>query len=204
MNKNQKNSYDVIQTKDTILDEIYVNQALYERSIMFVNEFDRETCYKAIYFLERIERQDDADGIDMKNRKPITIQINSYGGTVYDCYALISVIERMKDRGYVINTHVMGVAMSCGFLLAIVGTHRTIARHGYMMCHQILGGTYGELQKQEEDIDHTKELWEETVNIITKYTSITVQQLTNIKKSKIDYYMNATKSKVFKCVDEIL
>ena len=193
-----------MQPKDAVLEEIYLNQAMNNRTIMFVDEFDRETCYKAIYFLERIERQDDIDEIPMNERTPITIKINSYGGDVFHCYALISVIERLKDRGYAINTHTMGVAFSCGFLLAITGTHRTIARRGYLMCHQISSGVIGEIQRMEEEVDFTKEMWEASVDIIKKYTNITGKQLDHIKRSKVDWYMSAEESLKLGVTDEIV
>ena len=114
INRNDYMSY--LKPKDAILDEIYLNQALYERTIMFIDEFNRETVHKAIYFMERIERQDDVDNIPMKDRKPIKIILSSYGGICYDYLAWISVVERLVDRGENIMPSLMGTLHSAQML----------------------------------------------------------------------------------------
>ena len=40
---------------DSVFDEMILNQALNNRNIQFIEEFTRESVYKAIYLMERIE-----------------------------------------------------------------------------------------------------------------------------------------------------
>jgi ATP-dependent protease ClpP protease subunit len=84
---------------DNTLDEMYLSQALRNRTIHFITEFDREKCYKAIYLMERIERLDDEENLPM-DKRVINIILNSYGGVCYDFLAWCSVVERLKERGY--------------------------------------------------------------------------------------------------------
>ena len=37
---------------DNTLDEMYLSQALHNRTIHFITEFNREECYKAIYLMD--------------------------------------------------------------------------------------------------------------------------------------------------------
>ncbi len=183
----------IIGGGDPVLNEIYLTQAMDRRTIEFIEEFDREGCYKAIYFLNRIERLDDAENIPMDKREPITININSYGGVVYDYMAMASVITRLQDRGYIIATHCVGVAMSCGFMLLIIGSkgYRTLGRYNTAMCHQHSGGMGGTYQDMVENIEDQHRVWNTMVEIITSRTNITIDQLIDMKERKLDWYMNA-------------
>ncbi len=178
---------------DALLNEIYLTQATERRTIEFIEEFDREGCYKAIYFLNRIERLDDADDIPMKDREPIVININSYGGVIYHFMAMASAITRLQKRGYIIKTSCVGVAMSCGFMLLILGNkgHRTIGAYNTAMCHQHSGGMMGCYQEMIEDMDEQHKLWKTMCDIITDKTNITKEQLEDMRDRKLDWYMNA-------------
>lgn len=188
---------------DTTLNEMYLSQALHNRTIHFVEEFERESCYKAIYLMERIERLDDEENLPVEKRV-INIVWASYGGSAYGCLALISVIERLKEKGYTINSHVQSMAMSAGFFTSIVCTHRTIARHAYLMCHQLSSGAFGTLQSMENEIEHSKDLNDRMLKITEKYTNITMKELLDMKNSNKDWFMNAEEALSLGCVDEII
>ena len=53
---------------DSVFDEMILNQALNNRNIQFIEEFTRESVYKAIYLMERIETLDDEEDIPMEKR----------------------------------------------------------------------------------------------------------------------------------------
>lgn len=191
---------------DTTLDEMYLSQALHNRTIHFITEFDREECYKAIYLMERIERLDDEENLPM-DKRVITIVINSYGGVCYDFLAECSVVERLKERGYIIKTHTQGVGMSCGFMLGIIGSkgHRTMARHSYIMCHQVSGGLgYCTIQDSKEYQIHSEDLWNKFKKLIIKCTNITEDQLEDMRVRKFDWYMDAETALKLGCIDKIV
>src|SRR5437763_689012 len=79
------------------------------RKIIEINEEDKKLkkLYKAYGFKYK--------------RNPIQIYIDSYGGSVYQCFGLLSVMEKSKTP---IHTIVTGCAMSCGFMIAITGHKR--------------------------------------------------------------------------------
>lgn len=189
---------------DSVFDEMILNQALNNRNIQFIEEFTRESVYKAIYLMERIETLDDEENIPMEKREPITITINSYGGTVYDCLAWVSIIERLIERGYDIRTHIQGVGMSCGFVIPLCGTHRTMNRYSTVMCHQISTGGYGTIQDLKEGQEESERLWKVFKQIIIKNTKITDEQLENMRTRKFDWYMDAETAFELGVIDEIV
>lgn len=191
---------------DTTLDEMYLSQALHNRTIHFITEFDREECYKAIYLMERIERIDDEENLPI-DKRIITIILNSYGGTCYDFLAWCSVVERLKERGYTIKIHTQGVSMSCGFMQQIIGSegYRTMARHSYLMCHLISGGIgYSTIQDSKEYQEHSEDLWNKFKTLIIKYTKITETQLEDMRRSKLDWYMDSEAALKLGCIDKII
>lgn len=191
---------------DSTLDEMYLSQALYNRTIHFITEFNREECYKAIYLMERIERLDDEENLPM-DKRIITIVLNSYGGVCYDYLAWCSVVERLKEKGYIIKVHTQGVSMSCGFMQQIIGSkgYRTMARHSYLMCHQISGGQgYCTIQDSKEIQEHSEDLWNKFKTLILQNTNITDEQLEDMRSRKLDWYMDAEEALRLGCIDEII
>lgn len=188
---------------DTTLDEMYLSNAIKRRTITFIEEFTRESCYKAIYLMERIRIMDDEEDLPKKDRI-INLEWSSYGGCAYSCLALISVIEKFKELGYTINSHVMSFAMSAGFFTSIVCSNRTIARYGYLMCHQMSSGTHGEVQTMRENLDHDEELWDKLKQITIKNTAVTDEMMEEMRMRKLDWYMDSEKSLQLKCVDSVI
>ena len=188
---------------DQTLDEMYLSQALHHRTIHFIEEFERESCYKAIYLMERIERLDDEENLPVEKRV-INLVWATYGGCAYSCLALISVIERLKEKGYTLNSHVQSMAMSAGFFASIVCTHRTMARHGYLMCHQMNGGTIGTVQSMERELEHQKDMNGKIFAITEKYTKLTNEMLQTMKQGNEDMYLNAEQALRLGCIDEII
>ncbi len=188
---------------EDLLAEIYTKQALKNRTIHFIEEFTRESCYKAIYFMERIERLDDLENLPKKERI-INIVFASYGGCVYSCLALISTIERLKEKGYTINSHIQSMAMSAAFFTSIVCSHRTMNRYAYMMIHQLSSGAIGSMTDMEVEVEHSRELNDRLFEIVTKNTSYTKEDLHNIKIYNQDCYLSAETALCLNCIDEII
>ena len=133
--------------------------------------------------------------------KPIKIYIDSYGGAVYQCFGLLSI---MKSGGTPVDTVVTGCAMSCGFLIAIHGRKRRIHKHGTMMYHQVSSSTRGKLKEIEEDVIESKRLQKKIEEMTVENTKITKEKLEKIYKKKKDWYLDAKTSLRWGCIDEIV
>jgi ATP-dependent Clp protease protease subunit len=133
--------------------------------------------------------------------KPIVIHIDSYGGAVYQCFGLLSI---MKAKGTPVNTVITGCAMSCGFMIAIHGAHRSIHKHGTMMYHQVSTGACGKVADIEEDIVEAKRLQKKIEDMTLENTKITKEKLEKVYKKKQDWYLDAKDSLKWGCVDYVI
>ena len=79
--------------------------------------------------------------------EPIKIYIDSYGGGVYQCFGLLSVIERRETP---IHTIVTGCAMSAGFMILICGHKRFAHKLSTPLYHQVSSGAIGTAKEIEE------------------------------------------------------
>lgn len=133
--------------------------------------------------------------------KPIKIYIDSYGGYVYQCMGLLSIMKNSKTA---IHTIATGAAMSCGFLILISG-HK---RFGYSMCtpmyHQVSSGGTGKVKDIEEDLIESKRLQKQIEKITLKRTKITSKKLKKIYKTKKDWFMTAEEALKNAVIDKII
>ena len=132
---------------------------------------------------------------------PIKIYIDSYGGGVYQCFGLLSVIERSETP---IHTIVTGCAMSCGFLLLISGHKRFAHKMSTPLYHQVSTGFFGKVQDMEEKVEEAKRLQEQIEDYTKEKTKIGKKKLKKVLENTIDWYMTSEEALELGVVDEIL
>jgi ATP-dependent Clp protease protease subunit len=134
-------------------------------------------------------------------KKPITLYINSPGGSIVDGMAIYDVIKRSPCP---VHAVVAGMAASMGAIILSVCTkgQRAILPHGEVLLHQPLGGARG----QATDI-------EISAKRILKMKDMLLQILadnTGQKKEKVhedcdrDYWLDAEEAKSYGIIDKIL
>ena len=134
-------------------------------------------------------------------RKPIKIYIDSYGGYVYQCFGLISIMNSSKTP---IHTIVTGCAMSCGFMILISGHKRFGYELSTPLYHQVSSGVIGKAKDIEEEFIEVKRLQDKLEEITLAKTNITAKQLEKIYKQKKDWYMTAEEALQLGVIDEII
>ena len=189
---------------DNVLQEMQVQNVIKNRKINLAEEVTRESIFKCIYYLEKLEKMDILQNILMKDRKPIEIVIDSYGGEIWHGNALISIILSMRDKGYKIITTVNSIACSMGFTILVVGSKRRALRYSTMLCHQPSGGTYGTLQAINENTNELNRLWEIFKDIIQEHTNISEERLEEMKRCKEDWILNPKQALELGVIDEII
>jgi len=175
-------------------------KAIRDRKIYFSDEVDRDTIFKVLYYLERLEAIDKKAG----TKEDITIVINSYGGVIYDILSYVSKIEELKDKGYKINTHVSGTAMSAGFIGGMVGSHRTAGRYSTFLFHQPSFGYYGTLKDSKAATKETERLWDIMKYLAKKYTKISEDKMNYVEEHNEDWILSAEEALELGIIDEIL
>ena len=98
-----------------------------DRSLFLSQDVDQESISEIIEKIILINKDDERLKKIYKafnliyTPEPIELYIDSYGGDVYSCYGLISVMENSKIP---VHTIVTGSAMSSGFMILISGHKR--------------------------------------------------------------------------------
>ncbi len=135
--------------------------------------------------------------------EPITMLINSPGGSILDGLVLIDVMQAYDG---VIRTVSLGIAASMAAVILAAGTrgHRYVSRHSQVMLHQPLlagglpGGNCSEVENIARSLVERKQELDELLTQLTGKPRREIRQLT----SK-DTYMKADEALKHGLVDDI-
>lgn len=177
------------------------------RNLFFTKQFDQSSIAELAQHILDINGNDEhlrklyaVYGLTY-NPAPIKIYIDSYGGYVYQCFGLLSIMDNSKTP---IHTIVTGAAMSCGFMMAIHGHKRFAMRNATLMYHQVSSGAWGKLKEMEEDIAETQRLQKKIMEMVVKRTGISLAKLEENFRIKHDWFMDAETCLAYKVIDEIV
>ena len=101
-----------------------------EKGIYYFTEVVHQySCQSAIEWIMRKNMKTDDEDIPKK----LTIVINSPGGSVYDCFALLDAMKASKIPVHTVGT---GIIASCGLLMFLGGEKRTLSPNTSVLSHQ--------------------------------------------------------------------
>ena len=182
-------------------------EAPLERNLFFNKQVDQESIgnltKKIIEINESDKRLVKMYGLyDMEyTPKPIKLFIDSYGGYVYQCFGMLSVMDASKTP---IHTILTGAAMSCGFMMLIHGHKRFAFPLSTPLYHQVGGGVSGKAKDIEEEYMEVKRLQKTLEELTLEKTNISKKKLKEIYDGKKDWYMTAKEALELGVVDEII
>lgn len=168
------------------------------RNNIWVTEFNTEA---AIDFHEKVFEK-----LAQDSKNPLVIYINSPGGHVA---ALISMMDTMDcarsqaSKDFYFITIVYGEACSCAAYLLAHGDLRVATPKSTIMFHQVSGGALGHVKDMEIEIDFTKKLNTQLMEIFLADTGFKggVEQFK--KFIERDRYLNPEQAKELGIIDEI-
>lgn len=174
----------------------------YERTIHLYDDINRDSIKKVIEKIIDINDKDDKDSSNLKEytRQPIKLYINTCGGSVVDCFALISTIKGSETP---IHGYVSGYSFSCGFLIFISCHKRFMGEYANLMYHQLSAGTWGKFQDLNEYQEHLNYYMNRFHNLIVKNSVITKEELIDCDNHKKDWYFDSEEAIKYGLVDEI-
>lgn len=176
--------------------QLYLAQQVDQASINTLTKSIIEINQDDVY----ISKMSAIHGFEYKP-EPIEIFIDSYGGYVYQCLGLLSVMQKSKVP---VHTIVTGCAMSCGFLIAIAGQKRYSFESSTFMYHQVSSGSIGKLKDMEESVMETKRLQKIIEDHTLSRTKITPKDLEKCYNEKRDWYMIAKQALKYGVIDQII
>lgn len=162
-----------------------------ERILYLSDNIDNTSLGKACFNLLYLIKKDDDNEETQKNfkRKPITIFINSFGGSVYDMWAIIDIIINSKTPIY---TYCTGYAMSAAFIIFLAGHERFVTKHATFMCHQLSMWDNGKLTDMQQIMEEREDNQRDIEDFIIKQTNISQEKLDEIRTKKIDWFINSS------------
>jgi ATP-dependent Clp protease protease subunit len=174
------------------------------RTIILSADVDQDSFYDIISRILYINDYDDESEETVKDyvRRPIKMIINSYGGTIYDGFGIIGVMENSKTP---IHTYCYGSAMSMALLIFVSGHYRYANRLCTFMYHECLDQPiYEKLTTLAENMEESKRIMEMYDKQLLTKSTLRRKQLDDSKKNKIDWYMTPEMGQKYGFVDEII
>jgi ATP-dependent Clp protease protease subunit len=180
--------------------EMKMSSAIKRRHILLHDEIDKESIFETCFYLKRFMDIDTREG----NKRPIYLDISSYGGQVHRGMILIGLLEHMIENGWEIITTVEGYAMSMGQAIAECGTKRRAFANARFMIHALSDMTYGSLQGMQDDMEESVYTWNQMKTHLMKYSKIPEERLDYYKERQKNWYFSAQEALELGVIDEIL
>lgn len=171
------------------------SELLQNRILFITDEICAETV--ATYQAELIYL---ASQISDKKNQIIKIYINSPGGSVYSLLGLYDVMQQLIEKGYIIQTKVIGLAASAASLLLAAGSkgYRSASPHSRVMIHQPSSITYGKITDMKIDLEESLRTKKELIELYRKHTGRNLEEM-----MERDKWLSAEEAKELGLIDEI-
>lgn len=137
------------------------------------------------------------------NSKDINILVNSSGGSVYDGFALVDIMQMSKTP---IATIGVGSIMSMGVLILSAGANgkRIITRNATVMVHQFShspSGKFHELEASQKSMVYMKEQF---IEHFRRHSTMSDKQINDIMFGPTDRYLTPLECKRYGLVDDVI
>jgi ATP-dependent Clp protease protease subunit len=174
-------------------------KALVDKTIFLYGEISNSSTMKAIdNFLEIIEYNEEFENPG----DPIKLIINSPGGSVYDGFGIIGLMETSPIP---IHTYAYGQIMSMALPIFASGQKRFSSPYTTFMYHGISWDSpYEKLEWHKQEAHEGDRLQKMYDQIILKKTKMLKSDMENIKLTKSEWYFDPKKALKLGVVDKIL
>ena len=155
------------------------------------HEFEIDSVYSVQVKLDYLLR--------VNPNTPINMNITSYGG---DVYAMLGLVDVIRDLPVKFNTHCIGTCMSAAAVLLACGTgQRTMTKNATVMVHEGSAFEAGKTTDVMKGVDHLKKLQLEINKIMADVTNQDERfwELTQ----RNDTYLNAEECLKYGLIDKI-
>ena len=129
----------------------------------------------------------------------IFLHINSFGGSVF---AGMSSVDYILNSKVPITTVIDGCAASAATIMSVVGHHRVMHKHSFMLIHQISSAMWGKFEEMKDDMKNSELLMDTIIKIYEEHTRIPRSDLETILKR--DIWWDAKTCLDYGLVDEII
>ncbi len=180
-------SYDGKESKDIF------SLLLEQRIILLTDEITDQLSSLIVAEILYLNAQD--------QNEPITMYINSPGGSIYAGLAIYDIMKKVKCP---ISTIGIGLCASMGAFLLSAGDKgkRYALENTEIMIHQPLGGSQGQVSDIEIMTKRYMYLKDKLNSLLAQHTGQDIKKIA--KDTDRDYFMSATEAKDYGLIDEVL
>ena len=173
------------------------------RNIVLSSDITASSVADIIESILDINTLDDEFEGDLQDyhREPIKLVVNSFGGSVYDGFALIAAIEHSKTP---IHGYCYGSAMSMGFIIYISTHVRFAHKTSTLMYHEISDVFWGNITGAKQNIKECERIQKVYDDYVLSRTKIPVAKMNDYKDRKEDWYMSAQEAAKYKIIHKII
>ncbi len=135
----------------------------------------------------------------------IDFLISTGGGTVYDMFGMVDMMNIVKHRRD-IRTLGIGKVFSAGVLLLACGTKgkRFLTRNTRVMIHRCSAGNLGSTADIKVTADEARLMEDQMVQIMAKNSKLSVGEIHNMFSKNTDEYFSAEEAVEMGLADEII
>lgn len=177
----------------TIYDEIERKQ-LARREITITGAIDSDVSHVISVKLRYLAEQ---------SRKPVTIYLNTPGGSVVDGLAIYDAIKSAVEGGMKVSIIATGACMSMGSIILQAATKRLSTRHTSFLLHELSMVNIGALGQLQDKHEEAKRLQNTLNSIITERSGLDKKKLKELVERR-DLYLTAEEALKWKLIDGIV
>lgn len=135
--------------------------------------------------------------------QPLTLDINSPGGSVSDGMELYGIVKELSKAGHQMITRISGEACSMGGVIAQAGDHRQIREGSYLHIHEASWGAIGKASEMRESADHVEAISRDIAKIYAKKSTMTADEIYE-RMLRREWWMGAEEALKLGFVDEVV
>lgn len=138
--------------------------------------------------------------MNSQNPTPITLWINSPGGSILSGLALVDTIQSLRSP---VVTVISGHACSMAGIISICGASRVITKNSVWMAHDMSGGIGGDYATKTIDrVEFVKWAQSKIFEILRKHTKLSEKELQKARHGEL--WLDAEECKMKNIVDVIV
>lgn len=148
--------------------------------------------------------EQDRKGIDTYKKyivKPIHLYVQSFGGSVYDMWALIDIIESSETP---IITYCAGYCMSAAADIYLAGHYRYMYKNAFLMIHQMSVMNFGKYNDTQVDQKQYELMHKRSIKFLKKRTNLPKKIYNRYDKLKEDIYLTSKECLKYGICDKII
>jgi ATP-dependent Clp protease protease subunit len=173
------------------------------RCFVLSEEIDNESAGDVIQWIYDINQIDAENDFDLKDYKPKPMEliINSFGGSVYDTFAIINAITTSKTP--IITTNI-GSSFSGALYILAAGHIRLAAPLSSFMYHELSTDLYYTYKdKISEEMTEMKRIQDMLEEFLVSRTKVNRKMLEKYNKSRSEWYFGVEDAIKFKIIDGV-